>query len=148
MENLQFSINGKGITSTKFEGKVRHFSITVDEPEDFGGNNEAPTPVEYILAGYAGCLNVVINLIAKEMGILMYSLEINISGEINPDKLMGISNKERAGFKALNVDLNIKSNGTPKDLQKLLAQVKERCPVNDNLFNTTPINYVNEDSFL
>jgi uncharacterized OsmC-like protein len=148
MEDLKFSVNGKSITPTKFEGKVRQFGITVDEPEDFGGKDTAPTPVEYILAGYAGCLNVVINLIAKEMGILMYSLEIDISGEINPDKLMGISNKERAGFKSLNVYLNIKSNASPKDLQKLLAQVKERCPVNDNLLNTTPINYVNEDSFL
>jgi uncharacterized OsmC-like protein len=148
MENLQFSISGKSITPTKFEGKVRDFNITVDEPENFGGNNDAPTPVEYILAGYAGCLNVVINLIAKELGILMHSLEINISGEINPDKLMGISNKERAGFKSLNVDLHIKSNGLPNDLQKLLAQVKERCPVNDNLLNTTPINYIHEGSFV
>ncbi len=112
MEDLILSINGTSINPTRFEGKVRQFSVEVDEPENFGGKGSAPTPVEYILAGYAGCLNVVVNLIAKEMGISTKSLEINITGDINPEKLLGISDKER-------------------------------CPVNDNLANTTPVNYSN-----
>ncbi len=141
MEDLIFSINGKSVTPTRFEGKVRQFNIAVDEPENFGGKDSAPTPVEYILAGYAGCLNVVVNLIAKEMGITIKSLEINITGDINPEKLLGISDKERAGFKSLNIQMNIKSDASKDMLQKLLTQVKERCPVNDNLANTTPVNY-------
>ena len=141
MEDLIFSINGKSVTPTRFEGKVRQFNIAVDEPENFGGKDSAPTPVEYILAGYAGCLNVVVNLIAKEMGITIKSLEINITGDINPEKLLGISDKERAGFKSLNIQMTIKSDASKDMLQKLLTQVKERCPVNDNLANTTPVNY-------
>ena len=141
MEDLKFSINGKSVTPTRFEGNVRQFSIAVDEPENFGGKDSAPTPVEYILAGYAGCLNVVVNLIAKEMGFTIKSLEINITGDINPEKLLGISVKERAGFKSLNIQLDINSDATKDMLQKLLIQVKERCPVNDNLANTTPVNY-------
>ena len=141
MEDLKFSINGKSVTPTRFEGNVRQFSIAVDEPENFGGKDSAPTPVEYILAGYAGCLNVVVNLIAKEMGITIKSLEINITGDINPERLLGISDKERAGFKSLNIQMTIKSDASKDMLQKLLTQVKERCPVNDNLANTTPVNY-------
>ncbi len=141
MEDLKFSINGKSVTPTRFEGKVRQFNIAVDEPENFGGKDSAPTPVEYILAGYAGCLNVVVNLIAKEMGITIKSLDINIIGDINPEKLLGISDKERAGFKSLNIHMNINSDANQDMLQKLLTQVKERCPVNDNLANRTPVNY-------
>ena len=141
MEDLKISINGKSVNPTRFEGKVRQFSIAVDEPENFGGKDSAPTPVEYILAGYAGCLNVVVNLIAKEMGITIKNIEINIAGDINPEKLLGISDKERAGFKSLNIQLDIKSDASKDMLQKLLTQVKERCPVNDNLSNTTPANY-------
>ena len=120
---------------------MRHFSIVVDEPENFGGKDSAPAPVEYILAGYAGCLNVLVNLIAKEMGITIKNLEINIIGDINPEKLLGVSDKERAGFKSLNIHLDIESGASKEVLQKLLNQVKERCPVNDNLKNTTPIIY-------
>lgn len=141
MEDLIFSISGNSVTPTRFEGKVRQFSIAVDEPENFGGKDSAPTPVEYILAGYAGCLNVVVNLIAKEMNIAIQYLEINITGNINPEKLLGISDKERAGFKSLNIQLDIKSDASKEMLQKLLNQVNERCPVNDNLANTTPVNY-------
>ena len=141
MEDLIFSISGKSVTPTRFEGKVRQFSIAVDEPENFGGKDSAPTPVEYILAGYAGCLNVVVNLIAKEMNIAIQHLEINITGNINPEKLFGVSDKERAGFRSLNIHLDIKSDASKELLQKLLNQVKERCPVNDNLTNMTPVNY-------
>ena len=141
MEDLIFSICGKSVTPTRFEGKVRQFSIAVDEPENFGGKDSAPTPVEYILAGYAGCLNVVVNLIAKEMNIAIQHLEINIAGNINPEKLFGVSDKERAGFRSLNIQLDIKSDASKEMLQKLLNQVKERCPVNDNLTNMTPVNY-------
>lgn len=141
MENLVFTINGKSVNPTRYEGKVRQFSIAVDEPENFGGKDSAPSPVEYILAGYAGCLNVVVNLVAKEMGISIKNLEINISGVINPEKLLGISDKERAGFKALNVQFKIDSDASGDVIHKLIDQVKERCPVNDNLANLTPINY-------
>ncbi len=141
MEGLIFSICGKSVTPTRLEGKARQFSIVVDEPENFGGKDSAPTPVEYILAGYAGCLNVVVNLIAKEMNIAIKNLEINITGNINPEKLFGVSDKERAGFRSLNIHLNMKSDASKELLQKLLNQVKERCPVNDNLTNTTPVNY-------
>ena len=141
MEDLIFSISGRSVTPTRFEGKVRQFSIVVDEPENFGGKDSAPAPVEYILAGYAGCLNVVVNLIAKEMGITIKNLEINIIGDINPEKLLGVSDIERAGFKSLNIHLDIESGASKEVLQKLLNQVKERCPVNDNLKNTTPIIY-------
>ena len=141
MEDLIFSINGKSVSPTRYEGKVRQFSIAVDEPENFGGKDSAPTPVEYILAGYAGCINVLINLIAKEMSITITNLEINIVGDINPQKLLGLSDKERAGFKSLNVQLDIKSDASKEMLHQLLSQVKERCPVNDNLTNTTPISY-------
>ena len=113
----------------------------MDEPENFGGKDSAPTPVEYILAGHAGCLNVVVNLIAKEMGITIKNLDINISGDINPEKLLGISDKERAGFKALNVQIKIDSDASGDVIHKLIDQVKERCPVNDNLTNTTPVNF-------
>lgn len=87
MLDLFFSINGKSVTPTRFEGKVRRFNTAVGEHKDFGDKDSAPTPVEYILAGFAGCLNVVVNLIAKEMNISIRGLEINTRGNINPKKL-------------------------------------------------------------
>lgn len=142
MSKLNFSIAGKSLSATKYQGKTRHFVHTIDEPEALGGKDEAPNPVEFILAGYAGCLNVVYHLIAKEIGIKVSSLHITINGDINPEKLLGISNKERAGFHSLNVHIELETNGSYEQEQELIKRVKERCPVNDNLANITPINYL------
>lgn len=142
MSNLNFSINGKSINATKYEGKARQFSITVDEPEELGGKDEAANPVEYILAGYAGCLNVVFHVVAKELNITIKTLKININGDINPEKFLGLSNKERAGFQSLNVHIELETDAVKQELvDELILKVKERCPVNDNLANPTPIKY-------
>ncbi len=142
MSKLNFSIEGKSVTATKYEGKTRQFKHIIDEPEALGGEDAAANPVEFILAGYAGCLNVVYNLVAKELGIEIYDLKISINGDINPEKFLGISNKERTGFQSLNVHIELETNGTPEQEQQLIATAKERCPVNDNLANPTPIKYL------
>lgn len=140
-KDLNFSVNGKNIGLTKYQGFARNFELIVDEPEMLGGEDSAANPVEYLLAGYAGCLNVVFGIVAKELNIEIKNLQINIDGDINPAKFLGLSDEERAGFKALNVDIKLETN-VDKEKEALLIQtVKNRCPINDNLSNPTPINY-------
>ncbi len=140
-KDLNFKINGKKIGETKYQGYARNFELIVDEPEMLGGEDSAANPVEYLLAGYAGCLNVVFGIVAKELNIEIKSLKINIDGDINPERFLGISNEERAGFKSLHVDIHLETNSDKATEQQLIQEVKGRCPINDNLSNPTPINY-------
>ena len=64
-KDLNFSVNGKRVGATKYQGFARGFELVVDEPEMLGGEDSAANPVEYLLAGYAGCLNVVLALWPK-----------------------------------------------------------------------------------
>jgi len=139
MSNLRFSVNGESNSTTQFVAKARHFKLVVDEPEDLGGTDEAANPVEYILAGLAGCINVVGHLVAKELGFVISKLNIDISGEINPDKLLGISNHERAGFQSIQINLNPETEADIVTLSQWLKIVEDRCPVKDNLRNETPV---------
>jgi len=141
MSLLNFSLIGQNKTATLFNSRARHFSISVDEPAELGGDDSAPNPVEYLLAGYAGCLNVVFHLVAKEMKIKINKLQHEISGDIHAGKFLGISNEDRAGFRSLQVNIDLDADGTSEKLDQLFALVKERCPVNDNLVNSTPVNY-------
>lgn len=142
MSNLNFVINGASVSATKYIGQARQFPIVVDEPQSLGGEDSAANPVEYLLAAYAGCFNVVVNLVAKEQGIKINHLNININGEINPEKFLGISNKERAGFQSLQIHIELDTDASPEQERLLIAKAKERCPVNDNLANPTPVNYL------
>ena len=141
MSKLNFSISGKSITATRYDGKARHFSLIVDEPEELGGKDIAPNPVEYLLAAYAGCINVVIHLVARELKITVRNVHININGDINPNRLLGLSNAERAGFESLNVDIDLDTDASSELIEVLFESVKDRCPLNDNLSNLTPLNY-------
>jgi uncharacterized OsmC-like protein len=139
MSNLRFSVNGESNSTTQFVAKARHFKLVVDEPEELGGTDEAANPVEYILAGLAGCINVVGHLVAKELGFVISKLNIDISGEINPDKLLGISTHERAGFQSIQINLNPETEADIVTLSQWLKIVEDRCPVKDNLRNETPV---------
>jgi uncharacterized OsmC-like protein len=134
MSDLTFSVQGQSSSATKFTAKARQFSLVIDEPEALGGKDESANPVEFILAGLAGCLNVVGHLVAKEL-----QLDIKISGEINPNRFLGISKDERAGFKSINVSLKPEATTDDVTLEKWLDLVQERCPVKDNLLNQTPL---------
>ena len=141
MSKLNFSISGNSITATRYDGKSRHFSLIVDEPEALGGKDSAPNPVEYLLAAYAGCLNVVIHLVAKELQVPVSNIKIDINGDINPDRLFGLDTVDRAGFESLTVDIDLDTDAPRELIDKLFERVKDRCPLNDNLSNSTPLNY-------
>ncbi len=141
MSLLNFSIHGQSKTATKFEAKARNFSFIVDEPEALGGNDDGPNPVEYLLGSYAGCLNVVVHLVAKELGVTIDDLKIEVNGNLDPAKFTGQAGFNRPGFQNIDVNVEIESNATTETIYKIIDIAKSRCPVNDNLSNVTQINY-------
>ena len=139
MSDLKFSVQGQSHSATKFTATARQFSLVIDEPEALGGRDESANPVEYILAGLAGCLNVVGHLVAKELQFELKQLDIEISGAINPNRFLGLTKDERAGFKSINVCLKTDAVTDAVTLEKWLDIVQDRCPVKDNLLNQTPL---------
>ncbi len=139
MSDLNFSIKGISESATKFVAQTRQFEIIIDEPPTLGGTDQGANPVEYLLASYAGCLNVMGHLIASELGFKLDKLEIDINGDINPARLFGKSFDDRAGYKKITVNIKPYANVEKELLNKWIEEVENRCPVNDNLLNITPI---------
>lgn len=139
MSDVTFSVSGQSETSTRLAVQVRDFELIVDEPPGLGGGDEGPTPVEYILAGLAGCLNVMGHIIAKEMGFSIRSLRIDASGPLNPKKLLGRPTDDRPGYKDITVSLRVDADADQATLDRWLATIEARCPVSDNLMNLTPL---------
>jgi uncharacterized OsmC-like protein len=139
MANLKFRVKAESANATKTVVKARGFEIIVDEPADLGGNDEGANPVEYVLAAYSGCLNVVGHLVAKEMNFELRGLKIQMAGTLNPARLFGESDEERAGYNNIEVTLNPDCDADEATLEKWKKAVCDRCPVSDNIKNTTPI---------
>lgn len=139
MKDLTFRVRAQSENPTKTVVKARTFQLVIDEPADLGGTNEGANPVEYILAGFAGCLNVMCHVAAQEMNINLRKVEIKLSGSLNPDKLFGKETTDRAGYKVINVEINPDTDADKETLKKWMQIVADRCPVCDNLKNATPV---------
>jgi len=141
MPKVEYSVSASSENPTKVVVETPGgFKMTVDEPEKLGGTNDGPNPVEYVLAALSGCLNVVGNMVAKEMGIDMKGLSFKVSGELDPARFMGKSEEVRAGYQEINVEIEADCDADEDVLEEWLETVESRCPVSDNLANATPVN--------
>lgn len=134
-----FTISAEAETATKTRVSARNFEFIVDEPENLGGDDSAPTPVEYLSGAWAGCLTVVAHRVADEQDIQIDNLQIDIEGDLDPRKFLGQVDDTRAGYQELRLDIQIETDADDAALAEWFAAVEERCPVGDNLTNETPV---------
>ncbi len=139
MSKAVFKVRGVSESPTRISVSARQFKLIVDEPQNLGGEDRGATPVEYLLASLAGCLNVVGFLVAEEMGFGIRNLEIELGGSLDPSKFMGKSDEPRAGYDGIDVSMKLDTDADEDTIKKWLEIIEERFPVSDNLANTTPL---------
>jgi uncharacterized OsmC-like protein len=118
---------------------VRSFKIFMDEPPELGGQDGAPSPLEYILAAHGGCLSYMTFYIGKELGIEVKGTEVSVKAALDPAKFAGKNRSIRAGYQAVEVAIKVQADAPPEQLQKLQEEVEARCPVSDNIAGATPV---------
>jgi uncharacterized OsmC-like protein len=107
---------------------VRDFRFIIAEPEKIGGKNEGPTPMEYVLGALNGCLNVVIELVAKERGFALRDLRISSSGLVDQRGLFGTADVSPQ-FQSVEVNISGVVSAPGPQLTELQHTVLKRCPV-------------------
>lgn len=139
MADLKFRIKAYSENATKTIVKARGFELIVDEPADLGGTDEGANPVEFLLAAYAGCINVMAHIIAKEMNIKLNGIKIDLSGSLNPAKIFGQETEDRAGYKQIKINIKADTDANEDQIEILKQSILDRCPVGDNIKNTTEV---------
>lgn len=107
---------------------VRDFRFVIAEPEKIGGKNEGPTPMEYVLGALNGCLNVVIELVAKERGFGLRDLRVSSSGLVDQSGLFGTANVSPQ-FQSVQVNISGVVSAPGSHLTEFQHAVLKRCPV-------------------
>ncbi len=136
---LTFAVRGTADTAARTTVRARDFSLVVDEPPSLGGDDLGANPVEFLLAGFAGCLNVVGHLVAQEQGLTLRSLDVEVSGPLDPARLFGQDTEVRAGFQHIEVALRVDADADAAALDHWVRTIEARCPISDNLRNATPV---------
>ncbi len=61
------------------EAKARNHFLVIDEPVASGGDNNGPTPVEYLLTAIGGCVSMTLRMYAERKGWNVGKITVNVS---------------------------------------------------------------------
>ena len=133
------SIAAKLDEKFKIEVKAGDHVMNIDQTKAGGGTDAGATPLEYFFASLAGCVGTIARIIANQKRIQLNGMDIKVEGAYDVETLLGKSKESRAGFNGIKVTLNIDSGMSKEDKEAFVHEIESRCPVSDNIANTTPI---------
>ncbi|MBL4786328.1 MAG: OsmC family protein [Cohaesibacteraceae bacterium] len=130
VNKVKINVQGTGTSHTRTDllaGPSGEFCLISDEPPVRGGNNEGMLPLEVFLAGYIACTNVIMNIIAHELGITFSEVTFKATGHLNP---LGYMGKEKLSTPFIKLELTVSGNysGEDEQLDELREQLVWRCP--------------------
>jgi len=138
------SVNARLVEGYKIEVNSRQFVSMVDQPPMGGGTDAGPTPLEYLFVSLAGCVATIGQIIVKQKRLPVRGIEVLIDGELDTDVLMGKRDDIRAGFSNIRVTTKIDADMTKEEKEQFVRDIDARCPISDNILNTSTINFIVE----
>jgi uncharacterized OsmC-like protein len=133
------------VTSGTFDGAggthehKRTYQFDVDHPAVLVGSDEGPTPVEYLLAGLAGCLTAGIGNIAAARGVTLRSVTAEVEGDIDLQGILGLSDEVRNGYEQVRISFEIDADAPAEKIAEIVEQSRARSAVFDVLTNGVPV---------
>jgi uncharacterized OsmC-like protein len=119
--------------------RTSSFVVETDHPEVFAAQDNAPTPVEVLLVGLAGCLTAGIAAVAQRRGIQLHAVKATIEADMDIQGILGLDDDVRNGFEAIRVTYDIQADASRADIEALIAQSQKRSAVFDVVTNPTNV---------
>jgi uncharacterized OsmC-like protein len=111
-----------------------------DEPPVLLGGDKGANPVEYLLAGLAGCVTTSLVAHAAARGIKIDSIESTLDGDIDLQGLLQLDESVNPGYQGINISLKIVSDASDETLQELIELAKKASPVANTVYRPTTVN--------
>lgn len=114
--------------------------VVSDHPAVLVGQDNGPTPVEYLLHGIAACLTAGIANIAAARGVELTRVSSTVEGDIDLLGILGLSDGSvRNGYEQVKVTIHLAGDADDETLRGLVEQSRRRSAVYDVLTNPTPV---------
>ena len=114
------------------------FIFDADHPAVLVGQDNGPTPVEFLLHALAACLTAGIANIAAVRGVNLTSVESTVEGDIDLLGILGLSDEVRNGYQQMRVSFTLRGDD-PEKLRAVVEQSRKRSAVFDVLTNGVPV---------
>lgn len=99
--------------------RSRQFEWDVDEPEEVGGNDTAPNPVEQFLGSLASCLSLMFRTMAARRDIPVESIDVTAT-----------ASPQDGLIERIDLDVTVVSEADESDLELVLQTTERACYVN------------------
>lgn len=152
LAKFQFRAENRWVRGTHSQSRIESFSgaggehthkrafvFDGDHPAVLVGEDEGPTPVEFLLHALAACLTAGIGNIASARGVALTEVESTLTGDIDLRGILGLSNEVRNGYQRLRVSFRIKGDAPESKLREIVEQSRARSAVYDVLTNGIPV---------
>jgi len=152
LSKFNFRANGKWIEGghnqtsiNEFYGagqthhRDRPFVYDEDEPPILLGEDQGANAGEYALAALSSCLSSTLIYHAAARGIVIDEVKTILSGDIDLQGFLGMSEKVRNGYEKIKVTFKVKSSAPREKIRELVELAQKRSPVFDIISNPTPI---------
>ncbi|MCP4115788.1 MAG: OsmC family protein [Desulfobacteraceae bacterium] len=137
----QIKVKSREVANRIVASQVRGHLVLSDQPKEFGADDVAPTPPEYLAVAYGTCVVSTLRFVAMLDKLDIKNIEAEVSGEIDFSKAMGIPTPNRAGFTGLTVKIRFDSAMSREEQQAFVDKAMGRGAVLDNVLNKTPVTY-------
>lgn len=121
------------------EGRVRNHVFISDEPPARGGTDKGPSPLEYFIAGFSLCQQVLFVLYAARLGIELDSLEIDADGLVPARGQHGFEGF-KPGITEIKYKIRVKSKESKEKIMKLVETAEKYCPAINTLKDPPALN--------
>ena len=98
-----------------------------------GGNGKLRCSADMLLEALVGCAGVTLQAVATSMGIGIRSGEVRAEGDWDARGTLGVSKEVPVGLTAVRLYLDLETDATAEQLQKLSTLVERYCIVAQSL---------------
>jgi uncharacterized OsmC-like protein len=115
-------------------------TVDADHPAVLVGDDNAPSPVEYLLHAIAACLTAGVANVAAARGVELTKVTSTVQGDIDLLGILGLSDGSvRNGYEQIKVSFHIDGDADEETLRRIVEQSRKRSAVYDVLTNGTPV---------
>lgn len=125
---VRMRLSGTGESHSLSKISVRDVSATIDEPIERHGTNLGLTPTETLMSALIGCTNVISNKIAKQMGVEMGRMDINLTADFDRRGTL-LAEEIEHPFSNIVMDIEVQTSATADQLAALQADLAKFCPI-------------------
>jgi uncharacterized OsmC-like protein len=148
---FQFRASNRWVSGTHNQSTIHGFygagqelthrqpsTFDADHPEVLVGQDNAPTPVEFLLHALAACITSGLANIAAARGVNLTSVESTVEGDIDLLGILGLSDDVRNGYERIRISFHLEGD-EPDKLRRVVEQSRLRSAVYDVLTNGVPV---------